>query len=168
MNMITKETIQKYAFNKPTVNNFLFGIIIVSAVFVIMMLVSHLENEFLFIGFIAGGILIGISLSLTRNIFFPIGVILVYNLTITIQRGLIFGTSATEIFETVIRSIGDALFIVFVVYWVVIFSQYILATIKRLSTPKDEPVTMTKFIIGSIVAGFLYGTMMVIVTVSKN
>lgn len=164
--MITKEIIQKYAFNKPTVNNFLFGFVVVVSVFLIMIATTtFLENEFLVIGFIGGGVLIGLSLSLTKNIFFPMGVILVYNLAITLQIGQMFGgTPATVIFETVIRSIGDALFIAFVVYWVVIFSQHILATIKKLSTPKDEPVTTTKFIIGSIVAGSLYGIMMVIVT----
>lgn len=166
--MITKEIIQKYVFNKPEPLYFIWGLGLITFIFMIMLVsVTFLENESLIIGFIASGILIGISLTITKNIFFPIGIILIYNLTITFQRTEMFGFT-TDLFETIIRSIGDALFIVFVVYWVVICSQYVLAKIKRLSNPKDEPVTTNKFILGSIIAGFLYGTFMVIQMVSKN
>lgn len=162
--MITKETIQKYVFNKPKVNEFLSGLMIIVAVFFTMFFsVTFLENELLFIGFIASGILIGLSLSLTKNIFFPIGIIIIYNLIITIQSALT-PITPTEIFVSIFRSTGDALFIAFVVYWVVVLSQSVLIYLKKLEKQSDEPITMNKFIIGSIVSGFLYGLMMMIQT----
>lgn len=126
---------------------------------------TFLENELLLLGFIGSGIMVGLSLTLTKNIFFPIGIILIYNLTVTIQQSLLEHISSITLFETIFRSIGDALFIVFVIYYIVTLSQYILAKIKRLENPKDEPVTTNKFILGSIVSGFLYGIFMVISTV---
>jgi len=164
--MITKKTIQQYAFNKPDIRCIIYTIPLLLGIFVLMLAsTTFLENELLLLGFIGSGIMVGLSLTLTKNIFFPIGIILIYNLTVTIQQSLIEHISSITLFETIFRSIGDALFIVFVIYYIVTLSQYILAKIKRLQNPKDEPVTTNKFILGSIVSGFLYGIFMVISTV---
>jgi len=160
--MITKETIQKYVFNKPKTHEIIFGLVSLQVVFTIMLIsATFLSDELLLIGFISAGIIIGISLSLTKNIFFPILVVLSYNLTVIFFRNTFSSINLIDVFETIFRSIGDALFIVFVLYWVVIFSQYILAYFKNIRI-KDEPITMNKFLLGSIVSGFLYGLMMVI------
>jgi len=164
--LITKKTIQQYAFNKPDIRYIIYTIPLLLGIFVLMLAsTTFLENELLLLGFIGSGIMVGLSLTLTKNIFFPIGIILIYNLTVTIQQSLLEHISSITLFETIFRSIGDALFIVFVIYYIVTLSQYILAKIKRLENPKDEPVTTNKFILGSIVSGFLYGIFMVISTV---
>lgn len=163
---ITKETLQKYVFKNPKPVEFIYGVLIVTGIFAVMLFTTtFLENESLLVGFIIGGILIGISLSITRNIFFPIGIIMIYNLTLVFLINALDNISLELLFTTITRSIADGLFISFVVYWVVITSQFILKFIKKLETPSDEPVTIKKFLLGSVIAGTLYGIFMVIQTV---
>ncbi len=164
--MITKQTLKQYAFNNPDTKNVIYTIPLLWGIFTLM-LVSRLflDNELLLLGFIGSGILVGLSLTLTKNIFFPIGIVLFYNLTIEIEQSIIEPVLVTSLFETSLRSIGDALYIVFVVYWVVTFAQFFSAKIKKLEHIKDEPITNNKFIIGSIVSGILYGVIMGISTV---
>lgn len=169
--MITKKDLQKYVFNNPNDWEFIYGILTLVGIFALMIFSSmFLENEFLLVSFIGGGILIGVSLSLTKNIFFPIGIILIYNLSLTVIQGNVESFSGTtyelfmglNIFPVIFRSIGDALFISFVVYYVVFTSQFVLKLIKKLETQADEPITNKKFLLGSIIAGSLYGIMMMI------
>lgn len=158
--MITKNTIQKYVFNSPKSSEVIFVIPIIVSIFGIMIAsVEFLSGELLLLGFITSGFLVGISLSVTRNILFPIITVLFYNLTITIQLGMY---KPEQIFEVIIRSTGDALFISFTIYWVAVFSQYVLAKVKKLQKPSDEPITIKKFVIGSIFGGILYGLFMVV------
>ena len=161
--MIKKKDLQKYVFNNPTDWEFIFGILTVVGIFALMIFSStFLENELLLVGFIGGGILIGVSLSLTRNIFFPIGIILTYNLTLTFLNNPLDNISIELLFTTIVRGIGDALFISFVVYWVVFTSQFVLKFIKKLEILNEEPITNKKFLLGSIIAGSLYGILMMI------
>ena len=163
---ITKETLQKYVFKNPSHVELIYGILIVTGIFAVMIFTTtFLENELFLVGFITGGILIGISLSITRNIFFPIAIILIYNLTVLFSNNTLDNISLELLFTTIARSIADGLFISFVVYWVVITSQFILKFIKKLETPSDEPITIKKFLLGSVIAGTLYGVLMVIQTV---
>ncbi len=169
--MISKQSLQKYVFRNPTDWEFIFGMLTVVGIFELMIFSSmFLENELLLVGLIGGGILIGVSLSLTKNILFPIGIILIYNLSLTVIQGNIQSFTGTtyelfmglNILQVIFRSIGDGLFISFVVYWVVFMSQSVLKFIKKLETVDDEPVTNKKFLLGSIIAGSLYGILMMI------
>lgn len=161
--MITKKDLQKYVFNNPTQSEYTFGLLTLMMIYALMLTTStFLENELLLVGFIGGGILIGVSLSLTKNIFFPIGIILIYNLSLTFLNNPLDNISIELLFTTIVRGIGDALFISFVVYWVVFTSQFVLKFIKKLESPADEPITNKKFLLGSIIAGTLYGILMMI------
>jgi len=163
--MISKETIQKYVFNKPTITDFLVGMAILVSIFIIQLLVptfSAGNDTTIMIGFINAGFLIGVSLTKTKNILFPIGIMLIYNITVVIARGL---TESSSYFETGLRSVGDALYIAFIVYWTVLVMQYMLSKFKKQKTLQEEPITTLKFIIGSVVAGHVYGILMLIGTV---
>ena len=163
--MISKQIIQKYVFNKPTTTDFLVGIAILISIFVIEFLITTFSNDneiIMMIGFIDAGFLVGVSLAKTKNILFPIGILLIYNMTIMIVRGL---TEPSSYFETGLRSVGDALYIAFIVYWTVLVTQYLLSKLKKQKTLQEEPITTLKFMIGSVIAGHVYGILMLIQTV---
>lgn len=161
--MITKAIIKKYALNKPTSIEVSIGVGITMGIFISMLAsVIFLQEYYLLVGFIVGGILIGLSLSFTKNIFFPIGIIIAYNLVLTFSNNPFGLVSAELLFTTISRGIADALFVCFIVYWVVCSCQYIIAGFKKFEKVSDELPTMKKFIFGSIIAGFIYGVLMVI------
>lgn len=160
--MISKETIKKYVLNNPSDKEFIYGFTCFVGVFAIMLIaVNLLEGSLLLIGFIIGGILIGLSLTFTKNIFFPIAIILSYNFSIVFINDPIH---IELVFTTVTKGIGDALFLSFVVYWIVAISQYIISWFKKIKT-SEEPITTKKFILGSVIAGFIYGILMIIQSV---
>lgn len=157
--MITKELIQKYLLNKPTIGNSAMGMAMFMGVFLTMFLTSQIPDLFVF-GIMLSGFLTGLSLSFTKNIFFPIGIIVSYNLiVISVRSQLILDY---YLLATIFESIIHALFLALIIYWTVILSQYILAIFKKLDKVTDEPITSTKFVIGSIVGGVLYGLIVVI------
>jgi hypothetical protein len=160
--MISKQIIQKYVFNKPTTTDFLVSMAVLVSIFIIGFLIATFsagDDITRMIGFINMGFLIGVSLTKTKNILFPIGIMLIYNMTVIIARGL---TDPSSYFETGLRSVGDALYIAFIIYWTVLATQYILSKIKKQETLQEEPITTLKFIIGSVVAGHVYGILMLI------
>lgn len=162
-NLISQETVKKYALNKPTPMQFFYGIIVFTSVLGIMLLTTSSEFEdALFFGSIFAGIMVGISLSLTKNIFFPIIIITSYNLLILSFQ---IEVSAIDVVTTIGWGIAYGLYISFVIYWVISSSQLILAKIKKLEHIQDEPITNKKFIFGSIIAGTLFGLLMVVSSV---
>jgi len=136
-------------------------LILVAIIAVMLGTTTLIPTDFIIVGFIASGIMIGFSYSISKNIFFPITIVTGYNLIVIFTR--IGEIDSVSIIDTIIKSLFDSLYIVFIVIWVVVFLQYIESYLKKQKEEKDQSKpTITKFLVGSIIAGTLYGLMMVI------
>lgn len=154
--------LQKYIFQKPTVNRLLYGLVIVSVIFAIMIITTtFLEADLFFTGLIIGGLLVGILFYLTRNILFPVGVLLVYNLTVLTTRSFTAQIPIEDYIQTAFIAIGEGCYVVFVTYWFAIFGQYIFAKIKNIEV-KNEPLSNDKMLVASTLGGAIFGITLVI------
>ena len=164
--MNSKELINNYVFNKPTIIDIFCFFLILFSVFLLHFVIGSFptpNTTLMLIGFGISGYLVGLSLAKTKNVLFPIGIIIVYNVTVSIQSDVWFLVlDESRIFQIVLYSIRDALYLVFVIYLVVLTIRSIIAIFKNIHDITKIPVTIFQFIIASAVAGFLYGILMVI------
>ena len=155
--------VKSIIFEKPNSLKLLVSFMLFVGLFAVMSLIPFLPDIFRIIGLIMSGIIIGFSFALTRNIIVPLLIIVGYNSIVSALQISVIPYSSIDMTDIVIW-FGEGLFVVFVILWCAFVSRKIHEkfneSIKELSI--IEGLTFHKMLIGSVVAGVLFGIFMVI------